>query len=255
MANTHCKSCMFSKETNSDNPCDFGLIEIIKDHKEISVVDNFFYIKDYKCNYGFSEHIYTTNPELQKEIDIKNFILDKAKLQYYLVLDIRLLSLEEIKNEISIIKKLDIKPKFISFISSNEQKTSDIIKTIKSLLSSKNIDWKVHVFLNTMSLNDCINIAVETTISTFKEISVLVINNCSDHTIDINTHINYLHYSFRLIQDKNHCIMHNKDDLNMVAIYISLYKSIITTIGKNILNGINSIPDLNIGKYEIKESE
>ena len=133
MANTHCKSCMFSKETNSDNPCDFGLIEIIKDHKEISVVDNFFYIKDYKCNYGFSEHIYTTNPELQKEIDIKNFILDKAKLQYYLVLDIRLLSLEEIKNEISIIKKLDIKPKFISFISSNEQKTSDIIKTIKSL--------------------------------------------------------------------------------------------------------------------------
>jgi hypothetical protein len=255
MANTHCKNCMFSNEANSTSPCEFNLIDLVKDNKELSVVDNFFYIKNYKCAYGFSENIYTENPELQNIPDIKTFIIDKAKLKYYLILDIRKLSDNSISNQINVIKTLDIKPSFISLICSNEQKANNIISNAKDEFKNSGIDWKVHVFVNSIPLNDCVNISAETTISNLQNISTILISDCSDDTLFLNDAVNYMHYSFRLIQNDSYCIMKNKNNLNMLAIYVSLYKSILSTVSKDILHGIDSIPELKIGTYVIKDSQ
>lgn len=255
MANTHCKNCMFSHETNTSSPCEFNLIDLVKEHKELSIVDNFFYIKNYKCAYGFSENIYINNPELQKIPDLKAFILNKATIKYYLILDIRKLSDDDISKQIDLIKMLDIQPNFISLICSNEQKTSNIIRNAKDEFKNYGIDWKVHIFVNSISLNDCVNISAETTISNLKNISAILISDCSDNTLLLNDAINYMHYSFKLIQNDTYCIMKNKNTLNMLAIYVSLYKSILSTVGKDILRGIDSIPELKIGSYVIKDSE
>lgn len=255
MANTHCKNCMFSNEANNSSPCEFNLIDLIKEHKELSIVDNYFYIKNYKCAYGFSENIYIDNPELQKIPDLKTFILNKATIKYYLILDIRKLSDNYISSQINLIKTLDIKPSFISLICSNEQKASDIISNAKEEFKNSGIDWKVHIFVNSIPLNDCVNISAETTISNLQNISAILISDCSDDTLFLNDAVNHMHYSFRLIQNDTYCIMKNKNTLNMLAIYVSLYKSILSTISKDILQGIGSIPELKIGSYVIKDSQ
>lgn len=255
MANTHCKNCMFSNEANSTTPCEFNLIDLIKDAKELSIVDNYFYTKNYKCAYGFSENIYTSNPELQKIPDLKTFIVEKAKLRYYLIIDVRSLSDNNISTQINIIKTLDIKPQFISLICSNEQKANEIILNAKDEFKDSGIDWKVHVFLNSIPLNDCVNISAETTISNLQNISAILISDCSDSTVFLNDAVNHMHYTFKLIQNDTYCIMKDKNSLNMLAIYVSLYKSILSTITKDILNGIGSIPELKIGTYVIKDSQ
>lgn len=256
MANTHCKSCMFSKEANATSPCEFNIIDIIKDNKELSVIDNFFYIKNYRCSYGLSENIYTSYPELQKEQDIKEFVVHQAKLSYYLILDIRTITNEEIHNIIETnIKTLDIKPQFISFICSNEQHSNNVIENIRKTFYGTNIDWKVHMFIDSIPLNDCINIAAETTINNFtKQITTLVIGTI-DPNIDMNDHINYLHYLFKILQNGTYCVLKDSTSLHMMGIYISLYKSIVSTIGKDILYGINNISELKIGQYDIEASK
>lgn len=255
MANTHCKNCMFSKETDTTDPCDFGLIELIKDHKELSVVDNHFYIKDYKCAYGFSENIYNSNPELQKTTNIKDFILNKAKISYYLIIDSRLLSVADLSAKIETIKNLDIKPNFISIIVSNEQNVKRFLDNIQESLTGSGIDWKIHSFLNSASFNDCVVILAETTISNLDGVQFIMFDDGSEYNQDINNMINYLHYSFKIIQSKNYCIAINRENLNMMCMYMSLYKSIMSTVGKNILDAINNIPNLNIGFYDIKQSQ
>lgn len=255
MSNTHCKNCMFSQSTESTDPCDFGIIDIIKGHKELSVIDNYFYIKDYKCSYGFSENIYNDNPELQKTNDIKTFILDKAKISYYLVMDCRLLSIRDLLLKVETVKNLDIKPKFISIIISNEQNIKRTIDCVHKSLSGSSVDWKIHSFLNSASFNDCINILAETTIKNLDNTQFILFDEGSEYSKNINSMINYLQYSFKIMQSKNYCIALELDNLNMMCLYISLYKSIISTISRNILEGINSVPNLNIGFYDIKQSQ
>lgn len=255
MANTHCKNCMFSKEANTSTPCEFNLIEVLENKKELSIVDNFFYIKDYKCAYGFSENIYETYPQLQKDVNIKDFVLEKAKILYYLIIDARLLSIEELKIKTNKIKKLDIKPQFISIITSTQQNTKTIISSMQKLFEKSHIDWKIHSFLNTISFNDCINIAAETTISNLDNIQYMVFDDGTESNLSLNDVINHSQYVFKLIQDNVYCIMNNKDSLHMTSMYTSLYKSIISTIGKDIVVGINSIPNLNIGSYDIEKSQ
>ena len=255
MANTHCKNCMFSMEADSSTPCEFNLIDVIKNKKELSVVDSFFYIKDYRCSYGFSENIYQTHPQLQKDVNIKDYVLEKAKISYYLIVDVRLLSTQEILRKINIIKNLDIKPKFISFVTATQQNTKDIIVNIQKNLDKTHIDWKIHSFLNTISFNDCINIAAETTINSMDNIHHMIFDDGGESSISLNDIVNHSHYVFKIIQEPTYCIMTDKESLNMLSMYISLYKSIISTIGKDIINGINSIPNLNIGFYDIEKSK
>lgn len=255
MANTHCKNCMFSREADSSSPCEFNLIDIIKNKKELSIIDNFFYIKDYKCAYGFSENIYQTHPELQKNVNIKDYVLDQAKISYYLIIDIRLFSTDELIQKINTIKELDIKPKFISLITSTQQNTKDIILKLQKQLDKTKIDWKIHSFLNTISFNDCINIAADTTINSIENIQYMVLDDGTPYSISINNIINHAHYVFKIIQDNIYCIATDKESLHMMSMYVSLYKSVISTIGKDIINGINSIPNLNIGSYDIEKSK
>jgi len=246
---------MFSKEANTTTPCEFNLIEVLDNKKELSIVDNFFYIKDYKCAYGFSDNIYNTYPQLQKDVDIKNFVLEKAKILYYLIIDARLLSVEELKERTNQTTKLDIKPKFVSIITSTQQNTKTIISSMQKIFEKTNIDWKVHSFLNTMSFNECINITAETTINNLENIQYMIFDDGNESSLCLNDVVNHSQYVFKIIQDNVYCIMSNKDSLHMTSMYISLYKSIVSTIGRDIVTGIHSIPNLNIGLYDIEKSK
>jgi len=254
MTSTHCKNCIFSHEASTSNPCEFNLIEIIKNDHDLSIVDNFYYIKDYKCCYGFSKNVYSANQELVTNIDIKNWIISKAKLSYYLIIDIRNLEQDKIDKKILEISQLDIKPRFVSFFASNSQDIKIIISSAQNQLNGYGIDWKVHSFLDSLPLNDCINIAAETTISSFTDIVVLFIEDCSRFNKPINEYINYLHYKFKLIQDGAHCVLED-NSLNLLSMYISVYKSIISNTGKDILSALQKIPQLKIDNYDLQKSK
>lgn len=255
MANTHCKNCMFSKTADSTQPCEFDIIDIIKDSKELSVVDNYFYIKNYKCHYGFSEKVYESNPELQKIGDLKSFIVEKTKLVYYLVIDIRRLSELEIHNKISIIKNLDIKPKFVSFIASSQnQNIKNIIDLVNENLNNHSIDWKVHSFINSISFNDCINIAAETTVQPINGLQFLVFDAGEANEL-INNVINHIHYTWIITQSGNYCFVNEKNNINLLSIHIALYKAVISTNHKDIIEVLNNIPNLDIGEYDFEKSK
>lgn len=258
MANTHCKNCMFSKEAKTTDPCDFGIIEIIKNSKELSIIDNYFYIKNYRCAYGLSENIYNQYPELQKTDNIQNFVADRAKLKYYLLLDLRNLSNVDIISKIDEIKTFNIKPKFISLICNQDSHDQNLISQIHKSFKGSSISWKIHLFLHSIPLNDCINIAAETTIPNFDEkITALIINDYTNKEVNnlFNDHINYVHYVFKVLQNDTYCIANETNSLNMMAMFTSLYKSIISTISKDILYGINNIKELKIGHYDLEASK
>jgi hypothetical protein len=246
---------MFSKETNTSSPCEFGIIDLISKNKELSVIDNFYYIKNYKCFYGFSENIYNQHPELQKEVDIKSFVLKKAQIAYYYILDARNLTTEQLYNKLEIIKTLDIKPKFISIVLSSHNEVKTCIENTKKILDQTNIDWKIHSFINSESFNHCINILAETTIQYMDNVQYILFDDGNEYDHNLSDIVNHMHYSYRVLQSGVSCIVLNTNSLHMMSMSIALYKSLVSMIGLDIIESLNQIPNLVIGNYDIAESK
>jgi hypothetical protein len=129
MGNTNCKICAFSEPSISNSPCRFEIIDHIKDIKIIETRDEYNYIKDYTCKYGIDHKTYN-DPEFVKNVtNIQSYIVEKAKISYYLVVNLTSID-NNIENICEEINSLDIKPRFISFISHKDIDPNTVIKKI-----------------------------------------------------------------------------------------------------------------------------
>jgi hypothetical protein len=252
MANTHCKLCLYAKEVTSDEPCEFNIISYIKDIKEISTLDDYFYIKNYKCSYGFSKDKYLNEKNELDSIDLKQHIIQEAKISYYLVVDMRSLNNEQITTCVDYINNLDIKPKFLSLIvrtSTNILEKIDIFnKTV-----AKEIKWKAHAFIEDVTFNSCLNIAAETNVADSNCQFLMAIDGGKENNL-INDMVNHCHYMFKVLQDNVHIIMKSPDDLNGIFIPVTIYKSMINAIGGDLIKALSMIPNIIIKNYEIEKS-
>ena len=84
MTNTHCKICLFADKTSESECCEFGIIDDIKNIKTLEIIDDYWYIKNYRCFYGFSKELYESHKDDFINIDIKEHIVNQAKISYYL---------------------------------------------------------------------------------------------------------------------------------------------------------------------------
>lgn len=250
MSNTHCKICLFANSTESETPCEYNIISEIKDYKEISILDNYFYVKNYKCLYGFSKELYNEQKENLGGLDkIKDTIIARSLLPYYLIVNLASMSYEQISVVIDQINNLEIKPALISFIINTgyEGSISKQIDIINNL--SSNIKWKIHSFIDSSSFEYRCNIAAETNLSDSKS-SFIMFYDVSAEYLDINNLICHAHHLFRVVQDNAHGIMIDKNKLNGTILMIPLFQSLINAVGGDIIKGLQMIENIIIRNYE-----
>lgn len=146
---TQCKNCIFAKDSHSDIPCEFYIIDQLKENKQddLKIVDNYYQINNYRCLYGFSkEKIDDINP-LLKDISIKDYIIEKNYIKYYLLIDNMLLNSNP-SSIVTFVNNLIIKPKVVSIITKTEKPQLMIDYFNENIAES--VVWRIHNFYNEM---------------------------------------------------------------------------------------------------------
>lgn len=213
--NTRCENCLFAHKYDSENPCEHGIINHIKDIKTLEVQNDYYTIVDYNCKMGFSKKAFENNSDKYTLDIIKQEILKNACIKYYLVMNITDSSEEEIHYICKKINELSIPPKYVSFLIKNE----DNKKFIKYLNQGKinNTEWKAHGFLVEMEDIESIHVALDTNLKKNNSQLLLFYDKKNIDSLDrdvneINTIINIEQKSFHILQ-KNGQQKHEIDGL------------------------------------------
>lgn len=247
MTKTQCDKCMFSDTVSSDNPCEFNIPNKIKDVKTLSIKDDFYEIENYRCLYGFSTNQYNQNIENFKQIDIHDFIKEKASIKYYAIIDTRRLSEQEFLDLIKSINNLPIKPRYCSIIV-NPNNPDLLYQHIRNNLICHK--WTIHVFIEALSFNDCINIILDTNLVSAESWCVLFLESHKLQPMTLNNLINEIQDTFIIKQKSFHGINKDSTSLHMLCLNCSVYKALVSTIDKDILKAINITPEVILEKYE-----
>lgn len=261
MANTYCKGCIFSSPTETlafdysgDSHCKFNIPQYIKEIKTISVKEKFYYIENYMCRYAFADSIMKQNSDLDAET-IENLIIEKAKLKYYMAVNIIGASCSSlILDMILSINNLDIKPIMLSIISDASLDKANVFNTIQQNLD-KNIKWKMHNFVNTIPLNDRFNIASETTLENIECSNIFLYDAATkENTVSLNNMINHVHYIRNVEQKRIYGFIEKDNSLSGLCLPVLLYKSLITNVDRDIIKAINTVQEIKLERYEIEKS-
>lgn len=261
MANTYCKGCIFSSPTETlsfdygpDSHCKFDIPKHIKEIKTISVKDKFYYIENYMCRYAFSDRVMKQSSAWDAQT-IEAMVIEKAKLKYYMVVNIIDTKCPSLILDIILsINHLDIKPSMLSIISDTSLDKTTIFNTVQENLE-KNIKWKMHNFVDKIPLNDRFNIAAETTIENIDCSNIFLYDAATRlNLLPINDMINHVHYTRNVEQKRVYGFMEQSDNLSGLCLPISLYKSLITNVDRDIIKAINTVKEIKLEKYEIEKS-
>jgi hypothetical protein len=248
--NTGCKKCYFAKPATSDNPCSFFIVDAIKDIKTVSVVDDFYYIKDYQCRYGVSTDT-VENKLTEFDIDITEYVKQQAAIKYTLY--VKILDPTQLEQTCDNILRLSILPQSLNIVVDN----SDNIVSTKQLLEDRFRDsafkWKLHNFLEDQSDEN----QLHTSLCTDKNLTLshyLWITNdkiLSKH-LDEDS-INNLNYILNINQPKLALLTSKLSDKYFYGLFISLnnIQAIWKQQGKNISEIIaNMYPASDIQYYD-----
>lgn len=248
MTNTNCKLCLFSDDIHSDAECKFEIIDRIRDIKKIDHIDNYNYIHDYRCSYGFSKETYINNEALH-EIDIVEVVRNKSTIIYYLMTDFRGLNDEQILKTINEINLLEISPTFVSIILDTNEDTNARLKIIGHNIKFK---WKIHSFLKTISFNQCCNTALETTAQITGAKYVMFYDPMVVSEISLNSKIKIAHLYIKVLQKLVHCFQESKSTISGIFMPISIYKSVLNAGEGDLLYVLSEVKDMIINDYKIE---
>lgn len=254
MKKTYCNKCLFAKPVSSNSACEFKIPESILevDNTRISIMDDYYTIENYNCLYGLSKNQYESNIDNIKDIDIKNIIIKKAELKYYLIIDARDVTENNFKILISSINELDIKPTKLSILI-NPEKSEEFYQLIRKKISCPK--WTVHVFLKTLSFNDCINIVLDTNLPNCGAWCVLFLDGNKLHdndniNINLENIVNYLHNKIIIQQTTHTGFINDNASLHALCLNCSLYKYLTSVVANDILKGISILNDIKLQNYE-----
>lgn len=248
MTKTQCNKCMFSDKVSSDLSCKFEIPNKIKNIKNLSVVDDFYEIDNYRCLYGFSKNQYNNSLDNLKDLDIYDLIKNKADIKYYLIVDARTISNTELKNIIDQINSLEIKPRDCSIII-NPNSPDEIYDYVKNNLVCRK--WTIRVFVETLSFNNCINIILDTNLISSESWCLLFID-ASQMNLNLNSVINEMQKTFIIEQRNFFGLKHKDKSLHMLCLNCRVYKTLVSTIDRDIIKAIESTPEIILETYEIK---
>lgn len=232
---TLCEKCIFSDHSDSDEPCKMNIIQEIKNNHNITISENNFnIITDYVCRYGFDLNTYDQNKkDLGSIDDLKTQIYNKAKIKYYLLIDVT--NVDNIANVCQEINNLYIKPGYVSFLLNKENHTEIIISNIKKELSDT-VPWKIHNFLEeNTDLNKKLNTVVDTNAKKNDTVYFWVDNDFNSSLW--NQEIKNINKIIYIHQPKCHALFRstNKDGL---FLSFDLYKLMRTDLDPNIFKAL-----------------
>lgn len=242
--NTSCQNCYFSDKASSSQACQFDIVNQIKDEKNISIKNDYYYIENYSCRYGFSRTQYETNKKDLEDIDLKQYILEKQLVSYYLIIDHR--ENISIKNICENINKLQIKPKFIS-IFCYEANIGPYLDDLNKYLDNK-LKWKTHNFLTkTTSTSLAIKTALDTA-TNLSDINYIWINKSDQiqNLIESNA-IEKINYIVNIQQPVCNFVKSKfSDNLYTVFLNTQTYQYITKNINQMLEDGIKQIDTTSI---------
>lgn len=250
MSKTLCSKCVFGAEVTAEKSCEFDIPNRIHNKNMLSVVDNYYAIDNYNCLYGFSKSQYDLNKENLQNIDLRQHAIDHAKLKYYLLVDVRKLSMEDLEVLVNSINNLDIKPQKVSIICNPNEPD----KTYQYLRKNINCPrWTAHLFIEDLPLNDCINTVLDTNLTGCNAWCVLFYDASQrSYPKDLNSIVNELHEKIIINQETAMGVINTTDSLHCLCLNCSAYKFITTTISNDILKGLSvSKEDIILSNYEI----
>jgi len=252
--NTSCKNCLFSHEASSDSPCEFNIIDHIKENKTITIKDNFFHIENYLCQYGMSREIYEKNKdELEKQnIDIKEQIKKNAYIKYYLVIDYSMSDypLESLCNDLN---DLSIAPKFISVLlyQNNKQKPNEAIDIFRNSLTLDS-KWKIHSFLEDLDKNYALHSALETNAKAnnsqyFWILKPEQVKSMKNSIENIQYIVNIKQPVCNLLKHKDEIDAHN---FNTLFLNFDTYKAFCQNISQSLEKAVGNLENMTIAYYD-----
>jgi hypothetical protein len=242
---THCQKCIFADFYDSEIPCALGVVDIIKNDKSISQDSNSFNIIDkYRCAYGFDLKVYEANKEKIGSIeDLKNALKERATISYYMIVFLDSLVIDKVCEKIL---GLPILPKFVSFVTYQDNETDKIISTCKKLLNTK-VGWKLHNMLEILTYQESLDIVLDTNTHT-KSSAYLWIN--SSNNIDMwEENIKKINYIVTLQQPECHALLRNNTDKDGLFMSFKNYDEIRHSISPNIFEAFQNIPNPTIINY------
>lgn len=142
---TSCEKCIFSNPVNSDKCCEFSIIDTIKDTKKIDIKNDYYYINNYVCRYGFSKNNKEKLLSDFPDINLIEYSKYNAYIKYYLVIN-NIDNPDKILDVCNTIKSLTIKPQGISILTKQDN-LPEIIKKAEKILGDSNL-WRLHNFFN-----------------------------------------------------------------------------------------------------------
>lgn len=246
ITNTNCKRCLFSNKASSDSPCKHNIIEYIKEHKKTSIVDDFYIIEEYMCKMGFDKDVFEKNKNDVSIDIIKQEIINKACIGYYLVIDITTLDPSGVSSLCDTLIGLSIKPKFVSFLLFPDDSNKEKILALKNHIGD-HFMWKAHSFISEISFDDALNVALDTNVGK-NNTSFLLIYNAKD-IAELDENINELN-SYIIISQKpfHYAKKREADGLGGLFMTFSNY-NICRSIDKNIEQALSTIPEAIILEY------
>lgn len=247
MTKTQCNKCLFSGPVSSDHSCEFNIPDKIQNVKKLSIVNDFYEIENYRCLYGFGHDQYNKNLDTFKDIDLKDTIKEKANLKYCIIIDTRSITDDEFRIIINEINNLTIRPDTCSIIT-HDNNPQTRYEYIKDNLSCKK--WKLHVLVKDMSFNDSINTILDTNLSDVDFWCLLFIE-AHKHNKNLDNIVNQLQNTF-IIKQSNFFGMTDKVlDLHYLCLNRIVYRSLVSTIDRNIIKSIEITPEIVLEIYEV----
>jgi hypothetical protein len=246
ITNTKCQRCLFADRAESNNPCEHNIIDHIKNHKTIKVEAGFNVIENYVCKMGFDKKTYEKNKSSLSIETIKQELVNRACLSYYLLIDISYLDAKQVEVLCEKLLNLSIKPKFISFLLFPHDQNKEKIFTIKKHMG-KEIMWKAHSFINEISKNDAIHIALDTNVGK-NDTQYLLIYDAKDID-DLDQDTNEINSNIMIIQKPFHYGKKvGSENLNGLFISFNNY-NFSRSIDKDLQQAISGITGATILEY------
>lgn len=233
---TNCDKCIFADFADSENPCAMGVLEHISDKKTITTGDSgFLSISQFRCPFAFSTEVYKNHQQNIGSIDdLKHQLIKRATIDYYLI---AIVTEDGVGLLCENIKKLTVKPKFVSVVLKSSNNTASVIQTLNTLTTTA--PWKLHNILeDNPSQQDILDIVISTN-TNIQNVNYLWINTETDMD-QWDKNIISINKTIVLEQPTLHAMFRTKDK-DGLFIGLHNYQQLIKDKQTNIISAIESL--------------
>ena len=195
---------------------------------------------------GFSKEVYETNKDSISIEEIKQEVIERSYIKYYLIMNITDSDTTQIIQMCDQIKEMDIKPSFVSFILFPSSNNKEKIDTLKQNVVGE-FELKAHTFVDSISMDDAIHMALDTNFK--KNDSNFILLYDITNIRELNADIHELNNDIMINQTPHHYGRKNgSSDLNGLFLHFDNYQ-VLRSIDKDIIEACKSMPEPTILLY------